>query len=124
MKKNLFLFFALCLTPSIVFAGKPLVAEAPFNDHGTAGCVSISTSAWTAIPTTATAGRVGLYVTNVSTNTGNMNGTFDNTVGIGIQPILFKPGITQYHGAADSEPLYLRSLHTSAEDACYQEMKQ
>ena len=107
-----------------VWAGKPLVAESPINDHIGSGCLSISTFAWTAIPASVGAGRVGLYVTVRSTAVANMGGNFDNLVSTMTKPIIFKPGITQYHGISDQEPLYLTTENNTAEDACYIEVRQ
>lgn len=109
------------------YAGKPLVAEAPINDHGTSVCVSASTSAWTAIPTSNLAGRVGLYVTVIDTAAANMSGQIADSLPTQNQffgPILLKPGITQFHGLADSETLYIKSKNSTAEVICAQEVKQ
>jgi hypothetical protein len=45
-------------------------------------------------------------------------------VAITVVPIVAKPGSTQYHGWSELEPVYMLSLHTSAEEVCYVEMKQ
>lgn len=122
--KKLLLVAAVLAWPLVGWCGKPLVAEAPVNDHGTSGCVSISTSAWTAVPTSASVGRTGIYVTVYTTATANMAGNLDSGAAITVYPIILKPGITQFHGLSDQEPLYLLSLHTGAENACYVEVEQ
>src|SRR3990167_3569792 len=123
IKKAVGALCAIVVCAASVFADSRST-ESPFRAHGTAGCVVVSTSAWTAVPTTVLAGRTGLYVTAFSSNTANTAGNFDNDAATTVQVILLKPGITQYHQASDLEPLYLLSLHTQGETVCYGEMKQ
>jgi hypothetical protein len=125
MKKLLFL--ALLFVGVSVYAA-PAVIEQPIIDHGTAGSVSVSTSAWTAVPTTPTSGRTGMFVTVQSSATANMHGHIGTsstpTLSTSRHPIVLKPGITQYHALAQNEYLYLISKHTSSERVEYQEVKQ
>jgi hypothetical protein len=127
--KKLLLLLSFLLCAGVVHAGKPLVAEAPINAVGSATCLTISTSAWTAVPTTVTTGRVGLYVTEIGTAAANMSGQLGTSLPAdpaSYGPILLKPGLTQYHGLSDAVTLYLRSLNAGvgSEQVCTQEVKQ
>ena len=44
------------------FAGKPLVAEAPFNEVGTSFCVTLTSGTWTQIPSSNTSGRIAIRI--------------------------------------------------------------
>jgi hypothetical protein len=127
--KNWLFAVILLFAASVARAGQPLVSEAPINAVGSVTCLAISTSAWTAVPTTNLTGRVGLYVTVIGTAAANMSGQLGTSTPsdpASYGPILFKPGLTQYHGISDAVNLYLRSLNAGvgSEQVCSQGVKQ
>ena len=112
--KNLIVGLTLLCAALPALAGKPLVAEAPVNDVGTAETVSVSTSAWTAAPTDETVGRTGILVNNPSSNTGRMVGILstdcDGSIATAttIRPLEFAPGTDfTFVGVSDKACLYL-----------------
>ena len=112
-----------------VHAGKPLVAEAPVNGYGTPVTVSISTSTLTMVPTSQTAGRIGIYIDNPNSNNARVVGFFGNCTSTAlastIRPVEIAPSSNStYFSMNDSVCLWLISLHTSAESVHYQEVKQ
>jgi hypothetical protein len=126
--KKLLLSLVFVVSATAVYAVPP-TREAPINDQGAVSCLNISTSAWVAVPTTATAGRVGVYVTVLATAAANMAGRLGTSLPTdpaSYGSILLKPGLTQFHGISDASLLYLRSQNAgvSAETVCVQEVKQ
>lgn len=129
MKKAI-VFCSLMGAGTLCFAAGA-VFEQPVNNQGTAGCISVSSRTWTAVPTSALGPRVGLYVTVVTTAAANMAahvGTTDTpTLGLTVWPIILKPGLTQYHGLSSVSIFYLLagpSATVQNETACYQEVRQ
>lgn len=115
---------------TLISLGAGAVYEQPINAQATAGCVNVSSTTWTAVPTTADTSRFGLYATVVSTAAANMAGhigtTTAPTLGTTVHPIIFKPGVTQYHGLSSASILYMLSIQTAAatETVCFQEIRQ
>lgn len=113
-----------------VYAGKPLVAEAPINAVGAGTTVSISTSAWTKVPASGnTSGRTGIKVCNPSGNSATMYGVISSnssspTEATTVRPIEIQAGENPLIPIADNLYLYLLSVHTGAENAHVQEVKQ
>ncbi len=127
--KKLLLSLSLVVSCASFALAVPPTREAPINGSSAVTCLAISTSAWVAVPTSATVGRVGLYVTVVGTAAANMSGRLGDSTPTGpasYGSIVFKPGLTQFHGIADSETLYLRSLNAgaSSEQVCTQDVLQ
>lgn len=129
---SLFLAVGLALFgASFAFAGQPLVAEAPIKACTDPTQVSISTSAWTQVPSGGNcAGRTGLFLNVISTASARMCGIITNSssapsVSIGLCPIEIAPASdSAFIGISDGSYLWLRSKHTSAEAAEQQEVKQ
>lgn len=72
IKKFLLSFPLVGLLASLAFAGKPLTAEAPFDVCTSAFSISVTSFSWTAIPSTQCAGRTGVFINALSTNTGTV----------------------------------------------------
>jgi hypothetical protein len=53
-------------------AGKPLVAESPVEICTDAFTISIASAPWTKVPTAQCAGRTGVFLNNLSGNTGTI----------------------------------------------------
>lgn len=126
--KKLLLSLGFVVSATAVYAVPP-TREAPIHEVGSVTCLAISTSAWVAAPTTATTGRVGLYVTVIGTAAANMSGRFGTSLPTdpaSYGSVLFKPGLTQFHGVSDAVNLYLRSLNAGvgSEQVCTQGAKQ
>lgn len=123
--------FFLALHAVRAQAQQPLVAEAPVLSVGSKYCTSISTSAPTAVISgTAMAGRSGIFVRNLSTNSASMDGTLVNSTAsapTGTTPNeLGFPTSVGWHfiPASDKVTLYVISRHTAAEVMCAREVKQ
>lgn len=62
---------ALILTPLALFAARgPMVVEAPFDICTAPFSVSVSSFAWTAVPSSNCTGRTGIFINSLSTNIG------------------------------------------------------
>ena len=115
---------------TFVRASSPLVAEAPVNSVAAATTVSISTSTWTLVPTSNTAGRFGVLVNNPSGNNARMVGVLSTnsstpTEATTVRPLEFAPATDfTFLPVSDKIYVYLLSLHTSAESVHVQEVKQ
>lgn len=122
----------LCLVvglTSAAFAGKPLVAEAPVNAYGTPVTVSIDNTTLTKLPSSQTAGRVGIYLDVPNTNTGKIVGFFGNCTSTAlsstIRPIEIAPSSnSSFIGMTDGVCLWFITTHTGPENVHYQEVKQ
>jgi hypothetical protein len=126
-------FFIFCVVPGFLglslFAA-PLVSETPVGAYGTPTTVSISTSTWTEVPASSSLnGRSGVLVSVPATNTANMVGHLGDcsstSIATTVRPLEFVKG----NGYAlvpidDSVCLWLLSLHTAAENAHVQEVRQ
>lgn len=126
MKLIVFSIFALFIAAFVSAA--PTVKEAPIEVVGTATTVSISTSAWTAVPTASTlARRVGIKVSNPSSNSANIvcilgDGTPSEATTV--RPIEIQTGENPFIPVRVDAYLYCLSLHTSAESIHVQEAGQ
>lgn len=122
---------ALCF-----FGGKAIAGEIEsFGGFYAPATVGISTSAWTRIPSTSTvtsvgSRRVGLYFNLPATASANMVGLFDScsttfsAVATTIRPLEFiRTEGSYFIPMTPSVCLYLLSLHTSAENIHYQEVR-
>lgn len=124
---KLFLFLCLSLCGASVMAA-PLVAEAPIMGVGSGTTVSVSTYAWTELPTTSTlSSRSGIKISNPSTNTGNVVcilATTTPTEATTVRPIEIQPGENPFIPCRIDIELYCISLHTAAENVHVQEVRQ
>ena len=109
------------------YCAYPPVTEGPLTATGTGTTVSISTSAWTKVPTTTSlTGRLAVQVCNPSTNTASMYAIVKSATpseAITVKPREIGKGSTQVIPCPDGLYLYLFSGHTSAESAGVQELK-
>lgn len=112
-------------------AGVPVV-ESPILGYGTPTTVSISSSTLTKVPTSQTAGRNGVYVTNPSTNSvaGFLGDCTSTALASTIRPIQFSiatVGISEnifYFPIREDVCLWLISLNSGAATSIhYQEVK-
>ena len=127
--RNIFIasMFGLFLT-TYADAAVP-TAEAPVNGYGTPVTVSISTSTLTMVPTSQTSGRMGIFIDNPASNSAVMVGFFGNCTSTAlastIRPIEIAPSSNStYLPMREDVCLWLISLHTSAQNIHYQEVKQ
>ena len=126
----LFSVISLGLFNALLMAAAPHNMERPVGASGTESCISISTSAFTAAPSTTTvlAGRSGFFITSRSTNTARIGGVIDDntlpTTVTAIQPVILQAGETQFFRFDETVFLWLLSFATSAEDVCYDEVDQ
>lgn len=121
MKKFFWLLYlTFTALPSIVFA-VPSVHEQPAHAN-TQTCVVLTTSSWTACPTTALVGRLNLWATNGSSDT--YVGTTDNTVAIstGVTPIILGSKTMLNFSLDDAVPTYWRSLGNGPGNICTDEL--
>jgi hypothetical protein len=136
-----FLFALSAISPRRSFAGIPTVESIVVNVNPSTGtyCTSISTSAYTQVPPSTLGNmenRNGIRVLNLPSNTANMGGIINVGVGGNAEVPSAPTGITKYdllfvRGNPDRALaigsnifLWLLSLHTSAEIACWQEFQQ
>lgn len=122
---------AMCLFGGLVNAGE----IERISGYYAPQTLSVSTTAWTRIPSTTTVAavssrRIGVYVDVPSTSNANMVGIFDScsatssSVATTIRPIeLIKGSEAYFFPLSPSVCLYLMSLHTSAENVHYQEVR-
>lgn len=119
LKRLFALIMALC--SSGLLSAAPLTTETPINSFPSQTCVSVSTSAWTAIPATTNGTRTAVNVSNSGSTTVYIGA--DNTKAItvpgAIIPTLGNFGL-QLSGAIQ---LYAVSL-VSAGTVCVWEGKQ
>lgn len=113
----------------LAHAGKPLVAEAPPDSVGTPVTVSISEATLTKVPTSQTAGRVGIFIDNPATNNARVVGFYGNCTSTAlastIRPIEIAPGTnSDFYPMSERICLWLLSLHSGAESVHYQEVMQ
>lgn len=107
----------------------PDVEEESMHYAAAASSVSISTSAWTVVPTTSGLNyRSGIKVNNPSTNNASVVGILSRSASpsdsITVHPIEIEPGENPFIPCGDDLYLYLLSLHTSAEYIHVQEVRQ
>lgn len=119
---------AFILAIGSLIHGAPMTMEAPIRDYGTPTTVSISTSAWTMVPTTSTTGRIGIYVDVPATANASMVAHIGNctstAVATTVRPIeIVKGEQSSYFPLRDDVCLWVLSLHSAAESLHYQEVK-
>lgn len=125
MKKSV--CFALLLGGTAYAA--PPVAEAPVNGYGTPVTVSIDETNLTKVPTSQTSGRMGIFLSVPSTNTGDIVGFFGDCTSTAlaatIRPLQFIRGSTSaLIPAREDVCLWLITTHSANENIHYQEVKQ
>lgn len=127
--KLLPLLGGLLLLCSPVHAGGD-TEEKPISAPGTGTTVSISTSAWTKVPTTSSlTTRSGIKVSNPASNNAAFAAVLStSSVTPGeattVRPVEIERGENPFVPCSDNTYLYLLSLHTSAENAHVQEVRQ
>lgn len=125
--KNVLMFLGF-MALSLLLRASPLVSETPILSVGTGTTVSISTSAWTVVPTASTMStRSGIKVSNPSSNTANVACILDTaapTEATTVRPIEIQPGENPFVPARTNLNLYCVSLNTSAESIHVQEVGQ
>lgn len=128
--KNIFKIFSLGLAVlgGTVWAA-PLVAEAPIKEYGTPTTISVSTSAWTKLPTSSTLdGRFGLLVSNPASSNAVMVAHLGNctstAIATTVRPLEIAKGGFILVPVSPSVCVWALSLHTSAENIHVQEIKQ
>jgi hypothetical protein len=130
MKKFILVFGTLvCFTWNAHAA--PPVAEAPIKDYGIPVTVAISSTTITKIPTSQTSGRMGVFIDNPSTNTGNFVGFLGNCTSTAlastIRPFEISPGANStYIPIREDVCIWLldSSSAASSENVHYQEVIQ
>lgn len=70
--KNGLLLMAGLFWASMAHAGKPLVAEAPFDICTDAFSISLTSYSWTVVPTSNCAGRTGVFINQLNQNSGTV----------------------------------------------------
>jgi len=130
MKKVLLVLGGVICFSWNIYAAQP-VAEAPVNGYGTPVTIAISSTTLTMVPSSQTSGRMGIFIDNPSTNTGNMVGFLGNctstSVASTIRPIELSPSAnTAFIPAREDVCLWLLDTNTAAasENLHYQELKQ
>lgn len=135
MKFRAFAFVGVISGLGLVGVGKasaaaPAVREQSYTAVGTATTVSISTSAWTKVPTTSSlTGRTEVCLDEPASNTANMAGTISSESSTPAEAITVRP-IEVVKGeedrcfpVGDGLYVYLLSLHSSAESVHVQERR-
>lgn len=127
--KRLFITLGLSFVAVVAFAA-PRVEEMPITAVGTATTVSISTAAWTVVPTaTSLTSRNGMLVSVPSTNNANVVGVIDVCGGTSVATTIRPIEVSKGNGFTlfPIDPgvcLYLISLDTAAENVHVIEVKQ
>lgn len=98
----------------------PLSTETPFTSALSQTCVSVSTSAWTAIPATTNGTRTAVNISNPSSNTVYIGAS--SSVGITV-PGAVIPTLGNYGMQIGNVQLYAIAL-TAASTVCVWEVKQ
>lgn len=133
MKKFLFAVGLVSVLCSIGHAVGPLVVEAPINGYGTPVTIAISSTTLTKVPSSQTSGRLGIYISNPSTNGGDMAGFLGDCTSTAlastIRPFVIDNSsttVSQYISMREDVCLWLLSLYigASTQNAHYQEVKQ
>lgn len=133
MKKFLSLFVASLAVSSAIFAAGVLTVEAPINGYGTPVTVAISSTTLTMVPTSQTSGRVGIFISNPSTNGGDVRGFMGNctstSLAATIKPFVIDNSSTtagQYISMREDVCLWLTADYIGAATTSihYQEVKQ
>lgn len=113
-----------------VKAAAPAVREQSFTAVGTATTVSISTSAWTKVPTTSSlTGRTTICLDLPASATANMSAIISTSSvvpgeAITVRPIeIIKGEQDRCIDVGDALYLYVLSLHTAAENLHIQERR-
>ncbi len=130
MKRIKFIGLVICVILSSVIVSKaaPFTVDYPLKACADPTAVSISTSAWTQVPASQCAGRTVVVVANIAANNAAMGAYVEESttasVAITITPIEIAVGSVLTIHLADTQYLFLVSLHTSAENADIQEFRQ
>lgn len=131
--KSFLLFALLSLSASCLHAAGQLVTEAPISGYGTPVTIAISSTTITKLPSSQTSGRFGIYVSNPSTNTGDVAGFFGNcsstALASTIRPVVISTRSVEgmyYIPMREDVCLWLISIPTTAatQSIHYQEVKQ
>lgn len=124
--------FVLVSLPGSLFAAGIRVSESPIADYGTPVTVSISSTTITKVPTSQLSGRFGIYISNPSTNIGDVAGFFGNcsstALASTIRPIVISTRNVvgmDYIPMREDVCLWLISIPTTAasQSIHYQEVK-
>lgn len=104
--------------------------KAKIQGVGVPACISVSTTSWTAIPSTTTikGGRTGIFLMNSEANTGTFNISFTSSplqspaVSTNTASVQLAKSYTTYIEISQFIYVFALSRHTAAEDICYQEV--
>jgi hypothetical protein len=127
MRKTVLFLFATLSTMAL--KASPLGTETPIRSYGTPTTVSISTSAWTLVPASQSlSGQTGILVSLPASASavmvGHLASCTSTSVATTVRPLEIAKGGFVLVPVADNVCLYLLSLHTAAESAHVQEIKQ
>ena len=127
MKKLLFVF-PLFVAGQLFAAGVATI-EAPVKDYGTPVTVSIDETNLTKLPTSQTSGRIGIFISVPSANTGDIVGFFGDCTSTAlastIRPIqLIRGSSSAFIPLREDVCLWLITTHSANENVHYQEVKQ
>lgn len=113
------------------FAQQPLVSEAPQKLCTSSFSMSITTFSWTVVPSSNCAGRVGIYVNALSSNTGTVRciPTSSSTLPVSSTSTFavwenVPSSNAMFLGLQDNQYLWCLTTHTSAETISGVEVKQ
>jgi hypothetical protein len=131
MKHCVIVLFFLVLTTAGRAAStySPRVQESAITGFGTPTTVSISTSAWTKVPTTTLESRSGFIISLPATASANMAGHLQScsstVIATTVRPIeIVKGNGFTLFPVSNDVCLWLISLHTEAENVHVQEINQ
>lgn len=130
--KSFLLFAFSILSFSCLHAAGSLVSESPIAAYGTPVTIAISSNTITKVPSSQLSGRFGIYISNPSTNAGDVAGFFGNcsstALASTIRPIVISTRSVvgmDYIPMREDVCLWLISIPTSAatQNIHYQEVK-
>lgn len=122
----------LFLSSIVCFVGlakaDPKVMESPWSSYGTPTTVSISSSAWTAVPTTSSlSGRrailVSIPASASASDFAHIGGCTSTDVATTVRPMELTKGGFYTLPLGDRDCLWVMTLHTSAQNLHVQEVK-
>ena len=125
--KKIVLSLSILVGASVFLYSDPLVTEAPIEEVNTVECVTLSTTAFVAVPTTNWGQRIGMIVNNPKSNSSAVNGIFATsapTESTTTAVIELEPGEFIAFSVDNGVTLYLSSQNATDEDVCVQEFKQ
>lgn len=134
MFKKILITVAFCVgavgLANATSAPAPAVREQSFTAVGTATTVSISTSAWTKVPTTSSlTGRTEVCIDLPASATANMSAIISSVSSTPVEAITVRPieiikgEMDRCIQIGDALYLYVISLHTGAENLHVQERR-